>query len=144
MGYRKDLQELEQLRNDVKVISIKRNELEKEYERLKEEHGKEMFLKQSEIEANRMLLEILEDEKKGLQDENEYLRNISETEEENVFQEFLDAWIDLLDNVFHFEEVAEILAKGINNISDFMSKLLQGIVDGPNKFYKFINKKKGE
>lgn len=144
MGYRKDLQELEQLRNDVKVIGIKRNELQKEYERLKEEHGKEIFLKQSEIEANRMLLEILEDERKGLQDEVEYLKNIIETEEENVFQEFLDAWIDLFDNVFHFEESAEILAKGINAISDFMSKLLQGIIHGPNKFYKFITKKKGE
>lgn len=133
MGYRKDLQELEQLRNDVKVISIKRNELQKEYERLKEEHGKEIFLKQSEIESNRMLVEILEDEKKGLQDEIKYIQNLKDDEEENVYQEFVYALTDLADNVFHLTAIA-----------DFLAKVLDGIANKWNKFYKFVTKKKGE
>lgn len=126
MGYRKDSQELD-------ALKIERESLGIQIRKEKEEHEKEIFLKQSEIEANRMLIEILEDERKGMQDEIKYLKNIIETEEENVFQEFLDAWIDLFDNVFHLIAIA-----------DFLAKLSDGIANKWNKFYKFVTKKKGE
>lgn len=126
MGYRKDLQELD-------ALKIERESLEIQIRKEREEHEKEIFLKQSEIEANRMLLEILEDEKKGLQDEIKYIQNLKGDEEENVYQEFVYALTDLADNVFHLTAIA-----------DFLAKVLDGIANKWNKFYKFVTKKKGE